>query len=109
MTYRESYTIEKHAQLLLISAFFSLYEEFNINWNFNMKNYTPLDGLRWSRDSDSALNNMPQTDVLGRAGGGKKLTKCFFHWVMSKNLKKEQKKQACQNNKVLTRPFFILL
>lgn len=35
-----------------------------------MKNYTPLDGLRWSRDSDSALNNMPQTDVLGRAGGG---------------------------------------
>ena len=35
-----------------------------------MKKYTPLDGLRWSRDSDSALNNMPQTDVLGRAGGG---------------------------------------
>ena len=34
-----------------------------------MKNYTPLDGLRWSRDSDSALNNMPQTDVLGRAVG----------------------------------------
>ena len=37
-----------------------------------MKKYTPLDGLRWSRNSDSALNNMPQTDVLGRAGGGKK-------------------------------------
>ena len=36
-----------------------------------MKKYTPLDGLRWSRNSDSALNNMPQTDVLGRAGGGK--------------------------------------
>lgn len=36
-----------------------------------MKNYTPLDGLRWSRNSDSALNNVPQTDVLGRAGGGK--------------------------------------
>ena len=70
MTYRESYTIEKHAQLLLISAFFSLYDElFNINWNFKMKKYTPLDGLRWSRNSDSALNNMPQTDVLGRAGG----------------------------------------
>ena len=34
-----------------------------------MKKYTPLDGLRWSRNSDSALNNMPQTDVLGRAGG----------------------------------------
>lgn len=36
-----------------------------------MKNYTPLDGLRWSRNSDSALNNVPQTDVLGRAGGVK--------------------------------------
>ena len=36
-----------------------------------MKNYTPLDGLRWSRDSGSALNNMPQTDVLGRAEGVK--------------------------------------
>ena len=35
-----------------------------------MKKYTPLDGLRWSRNSDSALNNMPQTDVLGRAGEG---------------------------------------
>lgn len=28
-----------------------------------------LEWIRWSRDSDSALNNMPQTDVLGRAGG----------------------------------------
>ena len=37
-----------------------------------MKKYTPLDGLRWSRNSDSALNNMPQTDVLGRAGGAAK-------------------------------------
>lgn len=36
-----------------------------------MKKYTPLDGLRWSRNSDSALNNMPQTDVLGRAGGAR--------------------------------------
>ena len=40
-----------------------------------MKKYTPLDGLRWSRNSDSALNNMPQTDVLGRAGGGSVVTK----------------------------------
>ena len=39
-----------------------------------MKNYTPLDGLRWSRNSDSALNNVPQTDVLGRAGAGVPLT-----------------------------------
>ena len=29
----------------------------------------PLDGLRWSRDSGSALYNMPQIDVFGRAGG----------------------------------------
>ena len=35
-----------------------------------MKTYMPLDGFRWSRDSGSALNNMPQTDVLGRAVGG---------------------------------------
>lgn len=34
-----------------------------------MKTYMPLDEFRWSRDSGSALNNMPQTDVLGRAGG----------------------------------------
>ncbi len=48
-----------------------------------MKNYTPLDGLRWSRNSDSALNNVPQTDVLGRAGGVKE----------SKNRKKTIKKK----------------
>lgn len=29
----------------------------------------PLNGFRWSRDSGSSLNNMSQTDVLGRAGG----------------------------------------
>ena len=34
-----------------------------------MKKDMPLEGIMWSRDSDSALNNMPQTDVLGRAGG----------------------------------------
>ena len=28
----------------------------------------PLDWLRWSRDSGSTLYNMPQIDVLGRAG-----------------------------------------
>ena len=31
----------------------------------------PLDGFRWSCDSDSALCDMRQTNVLGRAGGGK--------------------------------------
>ena len=31
----------------------------------------PLEGLRWSRDSGSALYDTPQTAVLGRAGGAK--------------------------------------
>ena len=34
-----------------------------------MKTYMPLDGFRWSCDSDSAICDIPQTDVLGRAGG----------------------------------------
>ena len=38
-----------------------------------MKTYMPLDGFRWSCDSDSALCDIPQTNVLGQAGGGKKL------------------------------------
>ena len=43
-----------------------------------MKTYMPLDGFRWSRDSGSALNNMPQTDVLGRAGGAVPSIFCPF-------------------------------
>ena len=35
-----------------------------------MKTYMPLDGFRWSCDSDSALCDMRQTNVLGQAGGG---------------------------------------
>ena len=35
-----------------------------------MKKDMPLEGLRWSRDSGSALYDTPQTTVLGRAGGG---------------------------------------
>ena len=35
-----------------------------------MKTYMPLDGFRWSCDSDSALCDIPQTNVLGQAGGG---------------------------------------
>ena len=70
MTCRESYTIEKHALLVFISAFLSPYDElFNIKQNFKMKKYMPLEGLRWSRDSGSALYDTPQTAVLGRAGG----------------------------------------
>ena len=37
-----------------------------------MKTYIPLDRLKRSRDSGSALYNMHPTDVLGRAGGGLK-------------------------------------
>ena len=36
----------------------------------------PLEGLRWSRDSGSALYDTPQTAVLGRAGGVK--DKCYL-------------------------------
>ena len=36
-----------------------------------MKKYMPFNGLRWSRDSGSALYDIPQTAVFGRAGGGK--------------------------------------
>ena len=34
-----------------------------------MKKDMPLEGLRWSRDSGSALCVTPQAAVLGRAGG----------------------------------------
>lgn len=36
-----------------------------------MKKDMPLEGLRWSCDSGSALYDTPKTAVLGRAGGGK--------------------------------------
>ena len=32
--------------------------------------YVRLDGFRWSCDSDSALCDIPQTNVLGQAEGG---------------------------------------
>lgn len=34
-----------------------------------MKTYMPLDGFRWSCDSDSALCDILQTNVFGRTGG----------------------------------------
>jgi len=34
-----------------------------------MKKDMPLEGLRWNRDSGSALYDAPQMAVLGRAGG----------------------------------------
>ena len=49
-----------------------------------MKKDMPLEGLRWSRDSGSALYDTPQTAVLGRAGGG--------DFKMSKNNKAPQVK-----------------
>lgn len=71
MTYRDYISIEKHALTLFTSAFLSPYDElFNIKQNFKMKKYMPLNGLRWSRDSGSALCGTPPTDVLGQAGGG---------------------------------------
>ena len=42
-----------------------------------MKKNMPLEGLRWSRDSGSALYDTPQTAVLGRAGGGKRNYRIF--------------------------------
>lgn len=41
-----------------------------------MKKYMPFNGLRWSRDSGSALYDIPQTAVFGRAGGG---NRCFVN------------------------------
>ena len=35
-----------------------------------MKTCMPLDGFRWSCDSDSALCYILQTNVFGRTGGG---------------------------------------
>ena len=37
-----------------------------------MKTCMPLDGFRWSCDSDSALCDILQTNVFGRTGGGKR-------------------------------------
>ena len=45
-----------------------------------MKKYMPLEGLRWSRDSGSALYDTPQTAVLGRAGGKALFIDCWATW-----------------------------
>ena len=45
-----------------------------------MKKGMPLEGLRWSRDSGSALYDTPQTAVLGRAGG------CIHIYLLNKPL-----------------------
>ena len=52
-----------------------------------MKTYMPLDGFRWSCDSDSALCDIPQTNVLGQAGGGSNTKISEFsdickHWII---------------------------
>ena len=48
-----------------------------------MKKYMPLNGLRWSRDSGSALCGVPQTVVLGQAGG------------LLKSAKKKKSRKSC--------------
>ena len=45
-----------------------------------MKKDMPLEGLRWSRDSGSALYDTPQTAVLGRAGGASKVSPGCAGW-----------------------------
>ena len=45
----------------------------------------PLEGLRWSRDSGSALCVTPQTAVLGRAGGGNGLVWKSCNFAASKS------------------------
>ena len=51
-----------------------------------MKKNMPLEGLRWSRDSGSALYDTPQTAVLGRAGGG-----LFLLWRILKSFGYDRK------------------
>jgi len=46
-----------------------------------MKTYMPLDGFRWSCDSDSALCDIPQTNVLGQAVG---VLRIFFLFIFAK-------------------------
>ena len=48
-----------------------------------MKKYMPLNGLRWSRDSGSALCGTPPTDVLGQAGGGGYVATCWMYTQIS--------------------------
>lgn len=50
-----------------------------------MKTYMPLDGFRWSCDSDSALCDIPQTNVLGQAGGGKFASLKFLSYLCNYN------------------------
>ena len=50
-----------------------------------MKNYMPLNGLRWSRDSGSANCDMLQSDVLGRPGGEMKVLMALQPGTLTKN------------------------
>ena len=63
---------------MFISAFLSPYDElFNIKQNFKMKKYMPLNGLRWSRDSGSALCDTSQNS-RSRTGWGGDFLMLFF-------------------------------
>ena len=62
-----------------------------------MKKNMPLEGLRWSRDSGSALYDTPQTAVLGRAGGGEYVvTKVQMLFETTKLLAKKFRKKLCE-------------
>ena len=61
-----------------------------------MKKYMPLNGLRWSRDSGSALCGTPPTGVLGQAGGQ---VKCKGHAkIITKCLPKRKITLSLQKN-----------
>ena len=67
-----------------------------------MKKDMPLEGLRWSRDSGSALYDTPQTAVLGRAGGscGKRIV---LPWFSQYFCSVEETRQR-QNGLVILKP-----
>lgn len=58
-----------------------------------MKTYMPLDGFRWSCDSDSALCDIPQTNVLGQAGGKNTISKTQLS-KKSRLIKQSRKQKA---------------
>ena len=67
-----------------------------------MKTYMPLDGFRWSCDSDSTLCDIPQTNVLGRAGGGDEFM--IAHEPVSPNKSSEHVSDMQRSNHQYTKP-----
>ena len=73
----------------------------------------PLEGLRWSRDSGSALYDTLQTAVYGRAGGGGKLdnyvTISYGVTILTSGLESKDYPDTCncKNRKHLVAPVAI--